>query len=66
MLSCMARLPRPDLPGIPQHIAQRGNNRLPCFSDDADRTRYLQLLKQALLVTDSKLCACVLMDHHPI
>lgn len=22
----MARLPRPDLPGIPQHILQRGNN----------------------------------------
>ena len=33
----MARLPRPDLPGIPQHIVQRGNNRLPCFLDDEDR-----------------------------
>ena len=33
----MARLPRLDLPGIPQHIVQRGNNRLPCFLDDEDR-----------------------------
>jgi hypothetical protein len=30
----MARLPRFDLPYIPQHIVQRGNNRLPCFLDD--------------------------------
>ena len=29
----MARLPRLDLPGIPQHVVQRGNNRLPCFLD---------------------------------
>ena len=39
----MARLPRFDLPGIPQHIVQRGNNRLPCFLDDANRTRYPRL-----------------------
>jgi len=30
----MARLPRLDLLGIPQHVDQRGNNRLPCFLDD--------------------------------
>ena len=30
----MARLPRPDLAGVPQHVVQRGNNRLPCFLDD--------------------------------
>ena len=40
----MARQPRMDLPGITQHIVQRGNNRLPCFLDDDDRTRYLHLL----------------------
>lgn len=45
----MARLPRLDLPGIPQHIVQRGNNRLPCFLDDGDRLRYLHLLGEALL-----------------
>ena len=45
----MARQPRLDLPGVPQHIVQRGNNRLPCFLDDADRRRYLTLLGEALL-----------------
>ena len=37
----MGGLPRLDLPGVPQHIVQRGNNRLPCFLDDGDRLRYL-------------------------
>jgi len=33
----MARRPRFDFPGIPQHVVQRGNIRLPCFLDDDDR-----------------------------
>lgn len=37
MLWGMARQPRFDLPGIPQHVVQRGYNRLPCFLDDLDR-----------------------------
>jgi len=60
----MARQPRLDLPGIPQHIVQRGNNRLPCFLDDVDRTRYLQLLREALLATGCRLHAYVLMTNH--
>lgn len=60
----MARLPRLDLPGIPQHIVQRGNNRLPCFLDDGDRLRYLTLLREALLATGVQLHAYVLMDNH--
>ena len=60
----MARQPRLDLPGIPQHIVQRGNNRLPCFLDDADRARYRQLLREALLATGCRLHAYVLMDNH--
>jgi len=60
----MARQPRIDLPGIPQHILQRGNNRLPCFLDDADRRRYLTLLGEALLDTNCRLHAYVLMDNH--
>ncbi|WP_225723195.1 transposase [Burkholderia cepacia] len=59
-----ARLTRLDLPGIPQHIVQRGNNRLPCFLDDADRQRYLHLLRDALLHTGCLLHAYVLMDNH--
>jgi putative transposase len=60
----MARQPRFDLPGIPQHIVQRGNNRLPCFLDDSDRQRYLHLLREALLDTGCQLHAYVLMDNH--
>lgn len=60
----MARLPRFDLPGIPQHIIQRGNNRLPCFLDNDDRQRYLQLLRQAALACRCQLHAYVLIDNH--
>ncbi len=60
----MARQPRLDLPDIPQHIVQRGNNRLPCFLDDSDRQRYLTLLRETLLHTRCKLHAYVLMDNH--
>lgn len=60
----MARLPRIDLPSIPQHIVQRGNNRLPCFLDDEDRARYRQQLREALLATGCQLHAYVLMDNH--
>lgn len=60
----MARQPRFDLPGIPQHVVQRGNNRLPCFLADNDRRRYLNLLGEALLATDCALHAYVLMDNH--
>lgn len=64
MLVRMARLPRFDFPGIPQHVVQRGNNRLPCFLDDADRQRYLQCLRQALLRYGVRLHAYVLMSNH--
>ncbi|MDN5924958.1 MAG: transposase, partial [Xanthomonadales bacterium] len=60
----MARQPRLDLPGIPQHIIQRGNNRLPCFLDNQDRSLYLHLLSDALRITDCELHAFVLMDNH--
>ena len=64
MLAGMARPPRLDLPGIPQHVVQRGNNRLPCFLDDGDRLRYLQLLQESLATTHCRLHAYVLMDNH--
>jgi REP element-mobilizing transposase RayT len=60
----MARQPRFYLPGVPQHIVQCGNNRLPCFLDEADRARHLHLLGEALLATGCSLHACVLMDNH--
>ena len=59
----MARQPRLDLPGIPQHVVPRGNNRQPCFLTDDDRQRYLTPLGEALLSTGCKLHAYVLMDN---
>jgi putative transposase len=60
----MSRQPRFDLPGIPQHVVQRGNHRLPCFLDDFDRQRYLQCLQQALRRFGCGLHAHVLMSNH--
>jgi putative transposase len=60
----MARLPRPDIPGIPQHIVQRGNNRLPCLLDDEDRRRYLHGMKGGLRRYGCALHAYVLMSNH--
>ena len=42
----MARLPRLNLPGIPQHIIQRGNNRNVCFFTEQDYLVYLSKLKE--------------------
>lgn len=60
----MARLPRIDLAGVPQHVVQRGNNRLPCFLDDDDRRRYLQGLRECLPRFGCDLHAYVLMSNH--
>lgn len=63
-LSCMARLSRFGLPGIPQHVVQRGNNRLPCFLDDLDRQHYLECLHHALARFRYRPRAYVLMGNH--
>lgn len=56
----MARLPRTDIAGIPQHVVQRGNHRVPRFLDDDDRLRYLAGLRDALRRFDCALHAYVL------
>lgn len=60
----MPRNNRLDIPGIPQHIVQRGNNRLPCFLDDGDRQRYLQLLNIYAKEHGCAIHAYVLMQNH--
>jgi putative transposase len=60
----MPRLPRPDIAGIPQHVVQRGNNRLPCFLDDVDRQTYLTCLLEASIRYGCSLHAYVLMSNH--
>jgi putative transposase len=43
----MARFPRLDLPGGPQHAMQRGVDRQTCFAQDDDYLRYRQELGEA-------------------
>jgi len=43
----MSRKPRFNLPGIPQHVIQRGNNRNPCFFAEEDYRRYIDDLQKA-------------------
>gem|GEM_PF-2282371 len=45
----MPRLPRIDVPGLPQHLVQRGIDRQPCFFSDEDRRRYLADLREIAL-----------------
>ena len=60
----MARVPRIDLPGIAQHIVQRGNDRHACFADEADYLHYRQELGEAAAKHDCLLHAYVLMTNH--
>ncbi len=60
----MARLPRLDLAGVPQHVLQRGNNRSACFFQPADYPFYLDCLQQAALKHHCSVYAYVLMTNH--
>ena len=60
----MPRKPRFNIPGIPQHIIQRGNNRSLCFQSKQDYERYLADLKIAADKFGCKIHAFVLMTNH--
>mgnify|MGYP001826003121 FL=1 len=60
----MPRKPRFNLPGVPQHIIQRGNNREPCFYSSDDYQKYLDDLKQSAKKYDCRIHAYVLMTNH--
>lgn len=60
----MPRRPRLDLPGIPQHIVQRGNDRQPCFFQEVDYVRYLQELRELALRQHCTVHAYALMTNH--
>ena len=60
----MSRKPRFTLPGVPQHIIQRGNNREPCFFTEEDYRRYLHDLKEAATKNQAVIHAYVLMTNH--
>jgi putative transposase len=60
----MPRSARIDLPGVPQHIVIRGNNRSDLFHTDNDRTVFLRLLRHAAETTGSQVHAFVPMTNH--
>lgn len=60
----MARLPRYVIPGQPQHIIQRGNNRTDIFGKADDYIFYLECLKEAAQANDLAIHAYVLMTNH--
>ena len=60
----MARLPRFVIPGHPQHVIVRGNNRAPIFGAEQDYRFYLEKLKQACDKHQCDVHAYVLMTNH--
>lgn len=60
----MARLPRFVLPGHPQHVIQRGNNRQAIFCAESDYQFYLEKLAEAALKHSCDVHAYVLMTNH--
>lgn len=60
----MPRLPRFVLPGHPQHVIIRGNNRDPVFNADEDYRFFLDKLRDATLKHQCDIHAYVLMTNH--
>ncbi len=60
----MARLPRLSLPGYPQHIIQRGNNRQAIATSAADYQALLALIDDNARKFAVAIHAYVLMDNH--
>ena len=60
----MARLPRYVLPGQPQHIIQRGNNRQAIFTADADYQFFRDALVEAAGRSGLAVHAYVWMTNH--
>lgn len=60
----MARLPRLTVPGYPHHVIQRGNNRQPVVSSNADRGVLLDALSDNARKHHVAINAYVLMDNH--
>ena len=60
----MARLPCFSIPGQPQHVIQRGNNRDVIFVADEDYYFYLEKLKDACQKFQCDIHAYVLMTNH--
>jgi putative transposase len=60
----MARQPRFGLPGCPQHVIQRGNNRQAIFCDTHDYRHFLDCLAFSAVQHAVEIHAYVLMTNH--
>ncbi len=60
----MARMPRLEIIGVPQHIIQRGNNRQVCFSSKKDVAAYAKWLLDYSQRYGVDLHAWVFMSNH--
>ena len=60
----MPRKPRFNLPGVPQHVIQHGNNREPCFYSQQDYLHYLDDIRFAAEKYECRIHAYVLMTNH--
>ena len=60
----MPRLSRYVVPGVPQHIIQRGNNRQPIFATDSDYAAYREWLQKAAADYGLRVHAYVQMTNH--
>jgi putative transposase len=60
----MPRRPRVQLPGVPLHVIQRGNNRQACFYAEEDYRFYLEWLAEYAKKAGCQVHAYVLMTNH--
>jgi putative transposase len=60
----MARLPRVVVTGVPYHVTQRGNARQVIFTQDGNRTTYLDLLRHSAELYGMSLLGYCLMSNH--
>jgi len=60
----MTRPLRIQYPGALYHVTCRGNEQKEIYQDDADRRRFLQILRQSLQIYTVKLYSYVLMSNH--
>ena len=62
--SCMARLARVVIHGLPHHVTQRGNRREAIFFEDGDHEVYLDLLAEQTRKAEVDVWAYCLMPNH--
>ena len=60
----MARMPRFNVPGVAQHVIQRGNNRQVCFACEGDMAAYAAWLKEYADKFGVAVHAWVFMTNH--